>query len=297
MRRLVVATLLVVGACTRTSSTPTMPVSPSPVPVALADFSGYWGGTFGYKGCVGLHCSGVVDRTDPFSLRLRQTANHVTGLFASGGGAIEISGDLQPDGSLRLTGSEATGGTRGVPGEATFSAPGLRLDPALGLKGTMRFERQTFLYGERFAYVADGAIVSAAHGSLDAYIADLSGTWKGLYLVRQCVDEIGRALCGLFGPDEVEYLELSLTMAGDSASGELVPVSTHIPVNGRGGGRTLELEGTRNEASGRLIERVTGFSGTVDEFGRLNGSFKYLRTFNGVSSSAEVDLVQVVKVP
>jgi hypothetical protein len=296
MRRLVVATLLMVGACTRTSSTPSMPVSPSPAPVALADFSGYWGGTFSYKGCAGLHCV-PVERTDPFSLRLRQTANHVTGVFASAGGDIEISGDVQPDGSLRLTGSEATGGTRGVPGDATFSAPALRLDPALGLGGTMRFERHTFLSGERFTYLSDGTIVSAAQRNLDAYIADLSGTWKGLYLVRRCVDETGRALCGLFRPDEVEYLQLTLTIAGDSASGELVPVSTHIPVDGRVRGRTLELEGMRDETSGRLIDRVTTFSGTVDEFGRLNGRFTYLRTFNGITSTAEVDLLQVVKVP
>lgn len=251
---------------------------------------------FSYKGCAGLHCV-LVDRVDPFSLRLRQTATRVTGVFAFGGGEIEVSGDVQPDGSLRLTGSGAAGGTRGVPGDATFSAPGLRLDPALGLSGTMRFERHTFLSGAQFTDLSDGTIVSAAQRNLDAYIADLSGTWKGLYIVRRCVDETGRALCGVFRPNEVEYLQLTLTIAGESASGELVPVSTHIPVNGSARGRTLELEGMRSGTSGAPLERVTAFSGTVDEFGRLNGRFTFITTYNGITATAEADLLQVVKVP
>lgn len=44
------------------------------------------------------------------------------------------------------------------------------------------------------------------------------------------------------------------------------------------------------------MRRLPAFSGTVDEFGRLKGRFTYVRTFSGITSTAEVDLVQVVKV-
>jgi hypothetical protein len=294
-----VAALLVFAACSRAPSSPsTPPASPAPAPVAFADFSGHWSGKAAYKACLGLHCSGTQDRADPFSFRFRQSGNHVTGVFVLNESNIEIAGDVQPDGSLQLTGAEATGGTTGVRGDATFAASALRLDPALGLKGSIRFERRQFLTsaGDNYTFVADASIVSAARQPLDAYLADLSGVWKGFYLVRQCTDEAGRPFCGLFRQGEVEYLALTVAVAGDSVAGELVPISTHIPVGGRVHGRTIDLQGARDETDGRLIDRVTAFSGTVDEFGRLKGTFAYVRTFNGVVSTAQVDLLEMVNV-
>lgn len=298
MRRLfAVATVLLVAACGQSRSSPT-PTSPSPTPVTLADFAGYWSGTFSYTACVGLHCSGKVERNDPFSLRLRQTTKHVTGLFASEyTGNIEISGDVQPDGSLKLSGTEDTGGTTGARGTATFAAPALRLDADRGLAGTMRFERTTVLGPlDSFASLADGNIVSARRDNLDAYIADLAGAWKGFYLVRECGDSSGRPQCGIFRPGEVEFLELAISLGGDGASGELVPISTHIPVTGRGGGRAIELSGARSIPGTSAVDRVEALSATVDDYGRLKGSFSYTRVGNGVTSAAKVDLLQVVKI-
>jgi hypothetical protein len=267
------------------------------VPVSVADFSGYWSGTFSYSACAGLHCSGKVERNDLFSLRLRQTANHVTGLFASEySGNIAITGDVQPDGSLVLSGVEDTGGTAGARGTARFAAPAVRLDSTTGLTGSMRFERVTVLGPlDSLTAVSDGVIVSAQRQSLDAYIADLSGTWKGFYLVRECMESSGRPLCGLFRPGEVEFLELAISLGGDGASGELVAISTHIPVNGTGHGRTVELSGMRNAPAIGIVDRIDALSATVDDYGRLNGSFSYTRVGNGVTSTARVDLLQVVK--
>ena len=295
-RRFAVATLLLVAACGGSPSSPA-PASPSPVPVAIADFSGYWSGTFFYNACVGLHCSGRVDRNDPFSLRLRQSANHVTGVFASEyAGNIAIAGDVQPDGSLVLAGSEDTGGTTGARGTATFAAPALRLDASTGLAGSMRFERAWILGPlDSFTSLADGAIVSAQRQGLDAYIADLSGTWKGFYLVQECGDSSQRPLCGIFRPGEVEFLEMTISLGGSGASGELVPVSTRIPVTGTAHGRTVELSGMRDVPGASAVDRVEALSATVDDYGRLKGSFSYTRVGNGVTSTAKVDLLQVVK--
>ena len=297
MRRLfVVATCLFAAACAGSPSSPT-PASPPPVAAMGADFSGYWSGSFLYNVCAGLHCSGKVERTDPFSLRLRQTLNHVTGLFASEySGNVEIAGDVQPDGSLRLSGAEDTGGTAGARGYATFAAPALRLDASTGLSGSMRFERVTVLGPlDSFTSLADGAIVSARRDSLDAYIADLAGTWKGLYLVRECMEPTGRPLCGIFRPGEVEYLELTISLGGVAAAGELVPISTHIPVTGTARGRTIDLTGMRETAS-HYVDRIQALSATVDDYGRLKGSFSYTRVADDVTSTARVDLAQVVKI-
>ena len=284
----------VLAGCARTPVSPSNPPAPPPVPGTIADFSGYWSGTFTYQGCAGTHCIATT-RTDPFSLRLRQRGGQVTGVFASPAGNVAVAGDVQADGSLPLAGTEATGGTRGVPGQATFRASELRLDPARGLTGTLRFEWQPQRADVPAGRLADGPIVSATHGNLDSYIADVAGTWSGLYLVRECVEQSGRPLCGVFQPDEVEYIQLTLTVSGSSAAGEVMPVSTRIPVTGQVSARTIALEGARDDASQGLHERIAAFSGAVDEFGRLNGKFTYLRTFAGVTSRAEVDLIRVVK--
>ncbi|HET7695154.1 MAG TPA: hypothetical protein VFK57_05550 [Vicinamibacterales bacterium] len=299
MRR-AAAALCVLAACSKAPSAPSSPATPPPAVVAYADFSGYWSGTFAYKACAGLHCSGRIDRDDPFSLRLRQTLNHVVGVFASQyGGSLEVAGDVQPDGSLSLAGSEATGGTSGARGSVTFAAPSLRLDPATGLRGAMRFERTTLLSSlDKYVSQGDGSIVSARRQSLDAFVADLGGTWKGFYLVRDCVDETGRPLCGLFNsPGYVEYIELTLSVGANEAAGELIPVSTRIPVAGAARARSIELTGGRDELGGRIADRVTALSASVDDFGRLRGGFSYLRIFDGRTSTARVDFVQVVKVP
>lgn len=299
MRRLLAIALLFT-ACAKPPSAPSQqPASPPVVPVTFADFAGYWSGTFLYKSCPGLHCSGgPIDRRDPFSLRLRQTGNHVTGIFASDDtGNIAISGDVQADGSLALSGLEETGGRTGVNGTATFAAPAVRLDAVTGLAGAMKFERVVNLSAlDRYTSVADGVVASAVRQNLDAYLADLGGTWKGLYLVRECVEAAsGRPLCGLFNDGQVENLELTFSVGGADANGEVIPISTHIPVAGTAGGRTIELAGTRVALDGKLTERISALSAAVDDFGRLKGSFTYTHVFNGVSQTARVELLQVVR--
>src|SRR5215471_14550393 len=133
MRRLFAVTLLLVAACGKSPSAPSEPASPPATPTAFTDFSGYWGGAFHYTACgTELRCRAI---DGPFSLRLRQTGGHVMGLFTMLRENVAVSGDVQADGSLTLDGSESTGGTKGMPGDATFKASGLRLDPATGLRG------------------------------------------------------------------------------------------------------------------------------------------------------------------
>ena len=299
MRRVCIALALVTAAaCGGGSSSPASPGPTTASPTAFADFSGYWSGTYRYLACVGLHCSGPVDRQVPFSLRVRQAGSHVSAVFAIDQTSIEASGDVQADGSLSLSGSESTGGTAGVPETSRLTAPALRLDPALGLTGALRLDIQTLLNGEPWSALYDGGMVSSVRRDLDAYISDLSGTWRGLYRVRECGDAGSQPPCFPFRRDEVDRLELTLRVDGTSATGELVPDTARVPINGRAAGRSIELQGaTEPTGVGGSINRVTGFSGTVDQFGRLNGKFTFLYTFQGLTYSLNFDLVHVVKVP
>jgi hypothetical protein len=299
MRRLIIATVLVLAAaCDRGPAGPFTPASPSPVPVPLADFSGYWSGTFNYTSCGGQrHCDLVPGRKDPFSLRLRQSGGRVTGVFSAAERVVDVSGDVQADGSVALTGSSATGGSKGIAAEYRFNAPALRLDPVFGLNGAVSFDTQTV--GSSFepatnAYAA--TIVSADRGNLDAFVSDLSGTWKGRFLVKGC-SAAGIPICSPFDLDEVETLNLNLSIAGDAVTGELTQVSLKVPLSGRVRGRTLELEGFRPAAPGTMALRVTSFSATPDPFGRLTGTISYVAESSFRTTAYQFELVQVVKTP
>jgi hypothetical protein len=300
MRRLALALFLVFAACSRSPSSPSTPASPAPAPVALADFSGYWSGTFSYTTCRGARqCVYSLGALDPFSLRLRQSGGRVTGVFAVRESIVEVSGDVQADGAVMLSGSSATGGSKGHPSEARFSSPALRLDPALGLSGTFSVDVKVIYSSLDSMTVGYGAaIVSANRGNLDAFVSDVSGTWRGLFLVKGCsVSSSGNPICSPFEPDEVNLLELNVSVAGDSVSGDLAQLSYSVPIAGRVRGRTLELEGFRPASPGTMALRVASFTATPDAFGRLAGTFSLVAESNFRSTTYQIELVQVVKTP
>jgi len=300
MRRLAIATLLVLAACGRSPSSPSTPASPPSAPVALADFSGYWRGTMSQTSCVGLrHCELVIGRKDPFSFRLQQSGGRVAGVFSTGSNppvAVEVGGDVQGDGSLALTGQSATGGSKGLIEEYRFNAPALRLDAAAGLSGAVTLETETVASSFAAATYTNGAtIVSADRRNLDAVVSDLSGTWRGRFLVNGC-SASGIPICDPFRLDEVETLELTLSVAGDTVTGELAQVSNYrVPIAGRVRGRTLELAGFKPASPGSMALRVTSFTATPDAFGRLAGTFSYVAESSVRSTTYDIALVQVVK--
>ena len=299
MRRLAIAVLLVLAACGGSPSSPSTPAGPAPAPVALADFSGYWSGTFSYTSCLGArHCEVFVGRKDPFSFRLQQSGGRVTGVFVARESAVDVSGEVQADGSLMLSGSSATGGSKGTPADARFSATTLRLDSAMGLIGAFNVDVTSFYSGldpMTFAYGA--SIVSADRGNLEAFVTDLSGTWRGRFLVKGC-SASGIPVCDPFYLDEVETLELKVSVAGDAVSGELAQISNYrVPLSGHVRGRLLELAGFQPQSPGSMALRVTSFTASPDAFGRLVGTFSYVAESSVRSTAYEIALVQVVKTP
>ena len=291
MRRLGLLSLLLILGCGRSPSGPSTPASPQPAPALIADYAGYWAGTLTYNACLGLHCSGRIDRTEPYSFRLRQSGNAVRGVFATSAGNVEVSGVVDADASLRLSGSGDTGGVNGAPNSSTFTGT-LQRDAVAGLTGSVHFEVRTYLDGTRIDWVRTeivAPIASATRSDLDAYISNLSGKWSGQFAVRECFDDLGRPFCLSFSKGAIEFVELTIDAVGGTATGELVPVSTRIPVNGRATGRSLTLEGTRDGVA------ITDFTGSVDDFGRLTGKFSYAITFDGLTRHAEIDLLPLVK--
>jgi hypothetical protein len=302
MRKLIAVTLLALAACSRTPSSPSTPAAPPPVPVALADFSGLWAGAFRLTSCTGeRHCFILIGTQRPFTMRLRQTGAQVRGLFTASGYTADVSGAVLKDGSVELTGSgpaaSAQDGSIRVPGVS------LRLTPDRELAGTIGYETTPNPYGAEFALPASAAgdIVSATRTDLQIFAATVDGLWRGRSVIRSCVPT--GTYCYPNQKDEVVEVQLSLGRSGDAVSGTFRSGSLSVPVVGRIAGTSITLSGESSSASsgGSSSMRLTSWTGSIDEFGRMTGTFQYEYRYPAAAptlgESASAELWQVLKVP
>jgi hypothetical protein len=116
---------------------------------------------------------------------------------------------------------------------------------------------------------------------------DLSftGRWTGTYIVRGCTT-VGWPSCdGLERQvDHVYALDVSLTQSGSAVSGTAQVTDSNfwtIPVTGTATTNSLTVAGTfANPVLNLLISdtvRITGWSTTRDDSGRLHGTFVFRR--------------------
>ena len=105
--------------------------------------------------------------------------------------------------------------------------------------------------------------------------------------------------CYPVGADELGTLELRLAQNGIQVAGTF----NGIPVTGQLSGRTLTLTGEAvfPASGGDTLKRITAWNASIDEFGRMSGTFDYLEASPVLAprlgSAAHADLWQVVKVP
>jgi len=293
MRPLALGLICLLAACGKSPSGPTPP-PPGPPAAPHVDASGEWTGAFTYATCVGdRNCAFRLGRGGRFALRLTQSASSVTGLFLGDTviGPVDVSGTVEADGSVRLAGTFVSAAPRDLVKSRKVEFSGLRLDAATGLAGQFTYEVTLGYEGIRATY--GGTIASAEHRSLST-VPDLSGTWTGRFLVRGCI-VTGSPVCSPYSDGTVEYLDLTLTGSGAAISGELKPVSDRIPLSGRANGATVELDGFRPAAPGALQLRVIGLAATADVYGRLSGRFTYVTQFNQMTTTYDIELIQVVK--
>jgi hypothetical protein len=104
MRRLIIATLLLLAACSGTPSSPSSPPSTPGTP----GVSGLWSGTFRPTDCTGdRQCipMKIIGSVLPFTLKVQQTGSRVQGSFSNGRFTADVTGDMNPDGWVTLSGA------------------------------------------------------------------------------------------------------------------------------------------------------------------------------------------------
>jgi hypothetical protein len=297
MRRVVLAVILsVAAACGGSPSEPSSSPSGSPV-----DFSGLWQGSLKYTQCEGMrHCFARVGSSVQLSLRVRQTQARVRALLVISGSAVDLSGEVLKDGTVELTGSSplASPSNPDFDAAVTVQRLSLRLDPGAGLVGSVAYRLQAGRENSEFNLATlGGDMMNVSRSDLAPFASTFDGTWSGRYVVRSCVP-IGR-YCYSLEVDDLGDVELRLMQNGTQVTGTFGTV----PVMGEVSGRSLTLSGEQlypSSGGGRLM-RITSWHASIDEFGRMVGTFEYLDAWPAdaprLGSTARAELWQVVKVP
>ena len=300
MRR-VFAVALLLAACSGSPSSPSQPpASPPPVPVAFADFSGLWTAKYRITACEWeRHCVLYMGTERSFDLRLLQTGSHVRGLYVDNGSAADVEGDVSTDGSLAMSG--VSGPVSARDGSFRVTEIRVRLGSAPELQGQINYEsRLPPQYSEfGLGMKASGEIVAAARSDLAAFAGGVDGTYRGRFVVRSCAP-LG-TYCYPNALDEVPDLILTVAHDGSGVSATYQQEGTRIPLRGTLSGRSLLLDGqaTSGTPGFESLERVTGWRASIDDFGRISGTFHYdllypmaAPTFGG---GVDGELVQLVK--
>lgn len=303
MRRSFAVACLLLAACGGSPSAPSSQAPASPPVAAAADFSGLWTGSYRLTSCEGdRHCFVLRGTTRTFTLRLRQTGARVRGLVSVGDGVAEVSGDVLKDGTLVLSGSDPPATSRDGSMTARLE---LRMSEPGDLQGRVSYDTQPrpedtdFLGPTRMV----GDVVSVTRTDLGSFLNSVDGTWSGRVAVRTCAPMPGSPYCYPFTDQEVSSLELTLARSGAALTGTLRIGSARVPLSGSIAGSAVTLTGeTLAPASGGpTLIRVSDWKGSIDEFGRMTGTFTYEMRHPSVAPtigmSALMDLRQVLKQP
>jgi hypothetical protein len=289
--------ILATSACGGSSEAPSI----TPSPASPASFSGLWQGSLKYTSCDGMrHCFARVASSIPFTLRILQTGARVRALFTISNYAVELNGDVRKDASLELTGSSPLASPANPDFDAAVAVQrfSLTLDPMAGLVGSVLYQLHAGRENAEFNLATlGGDIMNVSRSDLPLFASTFDGTWTGRFVVRSCAP-IG-LYCYALRIDELDTLELRLTQNGTDVNG----MFGNVPVTGRVSGRTLTLTGEHLTPSsgGDSLMRITTWNASIDDFGRMSGTFEYVYAFPvpapQLGSNARAELWQVVKVP
>lgn len=150
-------------------------------------------------------------------------------------------------------------------------------DPALGFTGALEMRVEYLNVRFQATVTRTGKVFSASRQVIASSPGAFYGTWKGGVVARACVS----GNCNNIGePSEVT---LQLTQAGDVVTG----IGFGFPVSGTVSGDTLSLTGEKIvlecnydwEGTPPCTQRLLSFAATVDEFGRMHGTFTRFTEF------------------
>jgi hypothetical protein len=283
-RLMLAALAAAVAACSAPPPTP-MPSRVLGTPKSNT-FAGMWTGTMQITTCVGPACAGGgISR--PFSVTMLD-GDRVEALLvldAQVNLTLEVAGDRQPDGTVRLRGSfrDPLRSWRNV----DVDYFDLRVDPLTGLAGDVSYK----LPWDTGTSAATARIVSATRRLLDS-IRSFDGQWVGEFATTDVFRCEG--LCS-WTVGRTNRLNLTLTANGGIVGGQALAWAS-FPVSGPANGVTALLAGQSPtvdpcpnpgfDADRICSESVRNLSMSLDRFGRLTGTVEYARDgWSGSSSS------------
>jgi hypothetical protein len=269
-----VTLLLTCGLLVSCTST-TTPTSPDTAVQSAGPqftlYGGVWHGEYTVPNCAGRQCTGGT-LLAPFILRLAQDGLALRGNFEAAGAVIDVTGTINTDGEIVLSGYSPPVSTLDYVGAATLRVFRARLEPLKGLVGHLELTLEPTAETARGpirTYTSE--IVSGRRTAADLP-SSFTGMWAGSFVARSCVP-----MCLPPHPSEVGEFELLLHQSGNDVSGtfrrgvglfgETTDVRGHVTAD------ALNLESVAPGASSGL--RVVRWGTRRDQFGRMTGAFSF----------------------
>lgn len=280
MRRLaLIAVALAMAACSGPAPTSPLPGGP-PVPAA-ASFEGVWNFKYRIEQCGGdRNCFAYLGDTSDFSVRLMRAAGAYVGVVMLPGANVDVTGVVDANGTLVLAGVRPAAAQYDARVEVTRLA--LRHDAGT-ITGDLEINAQRSFLTFYGPWRRGGPIVSATKtGEIsDSPISDLTGTWTGSIVTRDC-SSTGSSSCSPLRPEEVWDFELTIGSMG-SAVMALLAKPAKVTLEGSLSGSAVVVRGVAEERNSAhtSVWTVRPSTLTRDAVGRLRGSLsmEWRRTY------------------
>jgi hypothetical protein len=246
---------------------------------------GTWTGEIRFDGCSGSPC-GVVGFGTSYQLVVRNAGRgSVNALLRLELEQIvvDLAGPTEADGSVRFSGSFQSAGPTNFTQRVDITHFVVRPDGGTGLTGSFEYTSEsTSPYGSQVA-VRTGRILSGTRRTVTASPGDFQGSFRGAVAVRHCDGDCEYAKLGAEMDSQWNFVQ-----TGTSVTGQLllwIGGSMFVPLTGVASGAQLRASGEAARATCQAeydsapacSERIRDLSVTVDEFGRLRGTFEYAR--------------------
>ena len=265
--------------------------SPTTPTAEQSDFSGVWQGEYLVTACSsGRVCIPFQNKplSQSFSVRLSQTGTSVIGVLTIGGFLnVDVAGTLDPGGVLTLTGSRPAASAFDPTGDVQVTRLAVQRDSERGLTGKIEYvSRYTVEQNHETAAVSWAGDVTTARRLRDAgpQPSSFGGRWGGNYVVRRCV-AVGWTFCSPGEQDAHVYtFDVRLTQNGATLTGTMAwssPAPDNVlPVTGTVSLDTLTIQGSATAPASGVdanVLRITRWTTTRDDLGRMHGSFGFVR--------------------
>jgi hypothetical protein len=298
LRAFLIALMLADTACS-SSSPASLPASPSPANQSLElsnlSLAGIW---TGFVRITDANDRPAVGLTLPFLLRVAGGPQAYSGEIEVQDATryinVDVVGAIGDDGFAVLSGSREIG-TWNL---TAMDVPALvvRTDAVSGLTGTIRFRQRV---SDSIVQYSASILSASLRVTGTSAVRPLEGRWTGRAIIRTCT---GWCNGIYYAPTNTRPVELVLQQVGDQLSGRASfgtpfcgPAAVcWLPLTGSAAGlsvASLTGEFTNDNvppgAGGDRVMKLSDFSATIDQLGRMQAQF----TYSSVGEQWEINAV------